>query len=407
MESWRRNLWLLWIGSLIVSASYTMVVPFLPLFLLTLGVHRHVEVWSAVLFSSAFVAGALISPYWGSLADRYGRKPMIIRSGFTLFLVYFLTAFVHNPYELLALRLAQGLLSGFIPSAIALVGTSTPEDKVGYALATISTAGATGGIVGPLLGGAISHWFTNRVAFGSAGVFVLFATLMVLFFVKEENFVPKEHRSSVWSDLGVAVHNRTLLSVLCLTVLTSFSVMTIEPVLPLYIAQLGGGSVQNASLLAGIVFSLSGVASIVFAPRWGKLSDKAGFTVVLLIGLAGGGLGNLAQIPFHGVWGFSVVRFVYGAFFCAVYPALNGLVVRSTEPDFRGRAFGLNQTANQAGTVLGPLAGGAVAGWIGVHGVFALTGLLLLLTLGSAYWMVGRRPAAGSRQAAARQARQA
>ncbi|MBX5437221.1 MAG: MFS transporter [Alicyclobacillaceae bacterium] len=407
MESWRRNLWLLWIGALVVSASYTMVVPFLPLFLLSIGVHRHVELWSAILFSAAFVAGACISPYWGSLADRYGRKPMLIRSGFTLFLVYFLTAFVHNPYELLALRLAQGLLSGFIPSAIALVGTHTPEQKVGYALATMSTATATGGIVGPLLGGAISHWLSNRIAFASAGVFVLLATIMVLLFVKEENFVPKQHRSSVWSDLGSAARNRTLVCVLCLTVLTSFSVMTIEPVLPLYIAQLGG-SVQNASLLAGIVFSLSGVASILFAPRWGKLSDRAGFGLVLLIGLAGGGIGNLAQIPFHGVWGFSVVRFLYGAFFCAVYPSLNGLVVRSTDPDFRGRAFSLNQTANQVGTVLGPMVGGTAAGWFGVHGVFVLTGGLLLATLACAYWMVGRRPwAAVRRQTAAQQARQA
>jgi MFS family permease len=381
VEVWKKNLWVLWIGSFITAASFSMVVPFLPLFLLELGVHTHTEIWSGLLFSAAFFAGAISSPYWGSLADRYGRKPMIIRAGFVLFFIYILTSMVTNPYELLALRLTQGLLSGFIPGAIALVGTNTPETKVGYALSMMSTATATGSIVGPLLGGLISRLVSHRAAFATAGVLVLLATLLVIFWVKEQNFKPAAKRSSVIQSLQAAFHNRMLLTVLVLTMLTQFSIMTIEPVLPLYIVELGG-SVQDASLLAGFVFSLSGIASILFAPRWGKLADKIGFHKVLTAGLLFGGLGTLAQLLFHEIWGFSVIRFVYGAFFCAVFPALNGLVVRSTEEDFRGRAFGLNQTANQIGGMLGPLAGGALSGVFSVHSIFWVTGVLLLLTMG-------------------------
>jgi DHA1 family multidrug resistance protein-like MFS transporter len=105
----------------------------------------------------------------------------------------------------------------------------------------------------------------------------------------------------------------------------------------------------------------------------------------LLVGLLVGGLGNLAQIPVNGIWGFSIVRFIYGAFFCAVFPALNGLVVRSTPTEFRGRAFGLSQTANQLGGMLGPLVGGAISGVFSIHSVFWITGLLLLSTLLLAY----------------------
>lgn len=144
MLIWKRNLWVLWIGVFFVSASFSMVIPFLPIFLLQIGVHDHTEVWAGLLFSAAFFAGAIASPFWGRVADKYGRKPLLIRAGFALFLVYTLTAFVTNPYQLLGLRIMQGLLSGFIPGSIALVGTNTPSNKVGYALSMISSASASG-----------------------------------------------------------------------------------------------------------------------------------------------------------------------------------------------------------------------------------------------------------------------
>lgn len=384
LEPWQRNLLLLWIGCFATSASYSMVVPFLPLFLPKIGVHSHVELWSGLLFSSSFLAGALSGPMWGSMADKYGRKPMIVRAGLSLGALYFLTAFVHNPYELLALRLLQGFLAGFIPGSIALVGTSTPERNVAYALAMISTASSTGGILGPLMGGSISHWLGNRLAFASAGVIVGFAAIMVLLWVRETGFVPSTGKTSSLGAVKVSISHPTLRMLLILTLLTSFSVMTIEPVLPLYIGQLGG-SEQNASFLAGIVFSLSGIASVVFAPQWGKLSQKLGFQRILLIGLAGGAVGNLAQLLFHHIVAFSIVRFIYGGFFCAVYPALNGMIVKATDSQFRGRAFSVNQTANQCGTMFGPIVGGAIGGAYSVHSVFWVTGILLLVTTTVSY----------------------
>jgi MFS family permease len=172
--------------------------------------------------------------------------------------------------------------------------------------------------------------------------------------------------------------------VLILTIITSASVMTVEPILPLYIVKLGGSS-DKASLLAGIVFSLPGIASALFAPYWGKWADKVGFYRVLVIGLLVGGLGMAAQILFHHILGFSIMRFVFGIFFCAVFPALNGLVVKSTPDDFRGRAFGLNQTANQIGGTVGPMMGGMIGGILPPSDVFFATGILLLIAMGLAY----------------------
>jgi MFS transporter, DHA1 family, multidrug resistance protein len=385
MLIWKRNLWVLWIGVFFTAASFSMVIPFLPIFLLQIGVHEHTELWAGLLFSSAFFAGAIASPFWGRMADKYGRKPMIVRAGFVLFVIYTLMAFVTNPYQILVLRILQGLLTGFIPGAIALIGTNTPNHKVGYALSMISTASASGTILGPLLGGGISHLVGNRWAFASAGIIVFLATLLIIFWVVEEKFTPSKVRGSIKTDFQAALSNRPFLLVLILTVVTSCSVMTIEPVLPLYIVNLGGSS-ENASLLAGIVFSLPGIASALFAPVWGKWADKVGFQRVLFIGLLGGGVGTIAQILFSEIWGFSIIRFVYGIFFCAVFPALNGLVVKSTPEDFRGRAFSLNQTANQIGGMIGPMIGGFLGGIFPVQSVFIVTGILLLIATGMAYW---------------------
>ncbi|PKR85158.1 MFS transporter [Heyndrickxia camelliae] len=384
MTYWKRNLWILWVGAFFTSASYSMVIPFLPLFLLQIGVQEHTEVWSGILFSAAFFAGAIASPYWGRLSDRYGRKPMIIRAGIALFVIYTLTAFVTNPYELLLLRIMQGLLSGYIPGAIALIGTNTPNDKVGYALAMISTATASGGVVGPLLGGGIAEIAGNRFAFASAGILVFLSTMLVIFWVKEKNFTPNKSKGSVLMDIKEAAANRTFMIVMFMTVITSCSLMTIEPVLPLYIVKLGGAA-ENASFIAGVVFSLPGIASVIFGPFWGKFADKVGFRKVLIIGLLGGAIGTFAQMIFGHIWGFSIVRFMFGIFFCAVFPAINGLVVRSTREDFRGRAFGLNQTANQIGGMIGPMIGGFIGGIFPIQTVFFVTGILLIAAMGMAY----------------------
>ncbi|WP_442598571.1 MFS transporter [Neobacillus sp. D3-1R] len=388
MPTWKRNLWILWIGVFFTAASFSMVIPFLPIFLLQIGVHENTEMWSGLIFSAAFFAGAVATPFWGGMADKYGRKPMIIRAGFALFVIYVLMAFVTNPYQILGLRILQGLLSGFIPGAIALIGTNTPNDKVGYALSLISSASASGMIIGPLLGGGMAELVGNRWAFATAGIIVGLATFLIIFWVKEENFKPAKEKSNIKNDFKVALGNKPFMLVLILTLIISCSIMIIDPLLPLYITKLGGSSAY-ASLLTGFVISLPGVASALFAPYWGKWADKVGFQRVLFIGLMGGGLGTLAQLVFTHIWGFSIIRFIYGIFFCAVYPSLNGLVVKSTPEEFRGRAFSLNQTANQVGGMIGPIFGGYLAGVFPIHSIFVVTGILLLIAMGTAYMNSG------------------
>lgn len=376
--SWKKNLIVLWMGVFFCSTAYSISIPFLPIFIqTTLGVNENLEAWSGISFGITFLASALISPYWGSLADKYGRKPMLIRSGFSLAVLYFLNYLVTDPYLFIVLRILQGLLAGFVPASIALVATNTPEKHVGYALGVMATAGATGGIIGPLVGGFVSHLWGNKEAFLFSSFVVLVAALIATFFAKETNTHRSSTRSNIREDLKTAMTNGPFVGILGLAMMVTVSVMLLEPLLTVYVLQLGA-SQKDASLSSGIIFSAVGIATVLAAPRWGKFGSKAGYTKVLFIGLLGGAIGNLLQFFFTNLYGFGALRFIYGLFFAAVYPSINALIVKVTEPEFRGRAFSLNQSATQLATMIGPVLGGVLGGLIPIRIVFIINGLALL-----------------------------
>ncbi|TNJ62398.1 multidrug efflux MFS transporter [Paenibacillus hemerocallicola] len=376
--SWKRNLFILWLGCFLVSMAYSVSIPFMPIFLQEdLGVTDHLETWTGGVFAITFLASSLIAPFWGSMADKYGRKPMMLRAGICLSASYFMYFIVDDPYMLLIARVVEGLLAGYIPSAIAMIATNTPEKQVGYALGIISTASAAAAIIGPLAGGVISHIIGTRETFFAAGVMVFIAFLIALIWVKEPSFVkPEGKRSSVISDLREAARNRRLMIAIAIVFVTTTSVMIAEPLLTIYVLQLGS-SASSASLHAGIIFSAVGVATLLAAPRWGRLGMRIGYEKVLFIGLLGGAIGNVLQVAFHNLLGFGTLRFGYGLFFAAVFPALNAIIAQNTDHAFRSRAFSLNQSANAMGLMAGPLLGGLLGSQLPIPAVFVLTGVFL------------------------------
>ncbi|CTR63432.1 Multidrug resistance protein MdtG [Escherichia coli] len=139
--NWKRNLIVAWLGCFLTGAAFSLVMPFLPLYVEQLGVtgHSALNMWSGIVFSITFLFSAIASPFWGGLADRKGRKLMLLRSALGMGIVMVLMGLAQNIWQFLILRALLGLLGGFVPNANALIATQVPRNKSGWALGTLST----------------------------------------------------------------------------------------------------------------------------------------------------------------------------------------------------------------------------------------------------------------------------
>ncbi|RXZ81827.1 MFS transporter [Paenibacillaceae bacterium] len=379
LESWKRTMWILWGGVLLCSASYTMAVPFLPLFLFDLGVsEQSVNLWAGIVHSSAFLVGALMAPLWGSMADRYGKRKMVIRAGLSLAVIYALLAFVRNPWELIAVRMLHGLVGGFVPASMSIVASVTPENKVGWSLGMMQAGTMTGAIMGPLLGGGLSVLFGLRMSFVISAALILIATLAVIKWVREGE-TKKQKRTKIWDDLKYALSSPSLTRLLLLLLIFQLSINMMQPLLTLHIAALQG-DLRGAVLSSGFVFSLIGIAGIIASPLWGKAGETRGYNKMLAFCLIISGIVVSMQFFVEQLWLFTVVQFCFGLFMAGIAPAVNTLVVRETDEAFRGRSFGLTTSANQLGAMIGPLIGGGMGLFLSIHWIFVTTGAVLLCT---------------------------
>lgn len=382
MMQWRKNLYVLWVGTFVAGMSFSLVSPFLPMLLTQVGVVSGLKLWSGVAFSSSFVASAIMSPVWGALSDKYGRKIMIIRSGIGIGMSYILMAFAVSGWQIIALRAFNGLLSGFIPSSIALVATNTPDDRLGRALGILQTGGAFGSVMGPLVGGIMSYYMGIQTTLLVAGFVLFSASLIVMVGVKEVQKPNRDMETHVINDLRTAISNKVLLGVLLTVMLFQVAIMIIQPILPIFITALIP-TTADPSLPTGIVFSLAGIATVIGAPFWGRKGEKIGYQRVLMLGLLGAGLLSLPHALVTKLYQLALLRFAFGIFMAALMPASNALIARAVPSDFRGRAFGISTSFNQAGAALGPLMGGVIGEVWSSQMVFVVTGLLLLFTFNS------------------------
>jgi MFS transporter, DHA1 family, multidrug resistance protein len=393
LEQWERDLYIVWACSFIVQMGFSLVMPFLPLYLEELGVQGSaVDLWSGVIFSANFVVMAIVSPIWGGLSDRYGRKPMMLRSAFGMGMVIWLMGLVSSPWQLLGLRLLQGLTSGFIPAATAYMASAVPQERSGYALGVLATGNVAGSILGPLVGGVLAQSIGYRPIFFLTSASCLAGGLVLLMLIKEQfTPVPRQPGDGLRTDLQMVARYPVVLAMMGVLFLTMFSVLTAEPILARYLETLKAPEAWVA-FLSGLVFSITGVATLVVAPRVGMLSDRIGSRWLLVTCLAGAAAMYVAQGFATATWQMVAMRFVLGLFTGGLMPAANGLIARSIPKEAQGRVFGLTTTAISIGNTLGPLVGGSVAAGFGIRAVFPLTGALLAADLVWVLHSVKERP---------------
>ena len=371
--SWKENLRVAWFGSFLTGASISLVVPFMPIFVEQLGIESdQVAFYAGLAISVSAVSAALVSPIWGILADKYGRKPMMIRAGLAMTVTMGGLAFVPNIYWLIFLRLLNGVFTGFVPNATALIASQVPKDKSGAALGTLSTGVVAGTLTGPFVGGFIAEIFGIRNVFLLVGDFLFLAAILTIFFIKEDfQPVAKEKAIPTKEVFSSFKYPRLLANLFLTSFVIQFSAQSIGPILALYVRDLG--QTENLLFVSGLIVSSMGFSSMMSAGILGKLGDKVGnhrllvaaqiYSVIIYL------LCAHATSPLQ----LGLYRFLFGLGTGALIPGVNALLSKMTPKSGISRIFAFNQVFFYLGGVIGPMAGSAVAGYLGYHAVFYAT----------------------------------
>jgi DHA1 family multidrug resistance protein-like MFS transporter len=389
---WQCTLWAMVGIQFVMTAAFSMLSPIMPLFLPVLGVSSAsaVALWAGLLAGTTSFVAAFASPLWGRLADRHGRKLMLLRSSIAVGVFAALMGAAANVWQVFACRALMGVFAGFSSTAIALVASQAPEDRLGFALGWLSTGQLVGSLVGPLIGGALADATGSyRIPFYCTAATVLVSTVFVWFGVRERFVATAQARGGralVSSLIGVA-RSPGLLVLFFVLLMAQFGVRTVQPVVTLFVKELLGDRPDLATL-SGIAFSITGLANVVAAPFLGNKSDKIGYRRVLLIALLGASLTTLPQAFAGSYWVFAAQRFGLGLFIGGILPTANALVGRLVPRAQRGTVYGMTASAMFLGNSLGPLSGGAVAAMFGLRWVFLVTGAVLLANLIWVYYRV-------------------
>ncbi|HFI0592412.1 TPA: multidrug efflux MFS transporter [Streptococcus suis] len=378
---WKQNLKVAWLGNFLTGTSFTLVMPFISVFVEELGVGPGlVEYYAGLAVSTNALAAALMAPIWGSLADRYGRKPMMVRAAFVMIFTMGGMAFVPNVFWLLVLRVLNGVFTGYIPNATALIASQVPKDKTGYALGTLSTGAVAGNLIGPTLGGVLAEMFGVHTVFLLVGLLYAIVVILTVFYIREDFVLIKKSDALPVKEVFAQVKDRKILAGLFVTSMVIIAAaQAVVPILTLYVRHLG--QTDNLLFVAGFIISLPGMASLATSGYLGKLGDRIGNHRLLLMALTYSLLINVFCVFAENPFQLGLLRFLYGFGTGALLPSVNSLLTKLTPKEGISRIFAYNQLFNNLGSVVGPMMGSAVAAHMGYDWVFYLSSGLVLFNL--------------------------
>ena len=389
---WKRNLIVCWFGMFVTGIGMSQIAPVLPLYIQHLGVQDAASITqlSGIAFGITFIISAIFSPIWGHAADKFGRKPMLLRASFGMAIVIGCMGFASNVYILIGLRLLQGAITGYGTACTTLIAIQTDKEHAGFALGTLSTSNIAGSLLGPLIGGYIGEKFGLQNVFFITGALMMVAFITTALFVKE-SFSREDKKTLSMREVWNIVPEKSL----TITMFVTFFVLTValysvEPIITVYVTQLSSNT-SHVALVAGMAFSASGLANIIAAPRLGRLSDKIGAHKVILVSLIVAGLAFIPQAFVKNPWQLVGLRFLLGLATAGLIPSVNILVKKITPSSLTGRVFGFNMSAGYLGVFGGSVLGGQIAAYLGIRYVFFVTSALLLINAVWVYFKVYKK----------------
>ena len=361
-----------------------LVVPFLPFYIRELGVTNPEEVasWSGLVYAGPFFLSFFFTPLWGIMGDKYGRKAMTVRAIFGLAISQALIGFSPNVEMLLVFRMAQGAISGFIASTLALVSSTTPREKAGYAIGILQTASASGTVIGPLVGGSLADMFGYRPLFFIVAVICAISGIVVIKYVQEveERRISSVSIHSIVENYRYSLRSKPIRIALGLILISQAAILMIQPIFSLYVDSFEINK-EYLATIAGAIFSTTGLCMVISAPWWGKRNDAKSYKNNLTIAIIGAATAYAAQGFVTQAYQLIFFRAVQGLFMGGVLPTLYSYITKNTASERRGGIIGIAASFNILAAMIGPTLGGYIAANVGLRQNFFITGGVLISTV--------------------------
>jgi MFS transporter, DHA1 family, multidrug resistance protein len=374
----RLSFFVLLVSQLAATMGFTFVLPFMPIYVQTLGVENagSAAAWAGVINSSTAITMALAAPLWGRLGDRVGLKPMLLRATVAGSIVIGLMGLVGSPWQLLALKTVQGCLTGTVAAATVLVSATAPAEKAGARLGTLQMVIFLAAAAGPLFGGAFADLVGIRASFGVTAALLAASAVLISVWVKEERSSGEVEDEGPVEAEGPLPYRRLAPSLLALFVI-QLTIMSAAPALPGLLSTLMDEPVRVATL-AGWVIATGALAASVGSVVGGKLAARYGARRVIIWALLLAGISALPQAEVDSVAMLWVLRLLTGLFVGTAVPVANLAIRGSVHSERQGEAFGVAATATSTGNAVGPLAGGLLAASFGFGAPFLVPGVCLV-----------------------------
>ena len=387
METWKRTVYISLVCVFCIAFGVSQLAPILPLYFHDLGVQtpEAMSLWSGLATGATYIIVCIAAPFWGRIADKRGRKITLIRSSFGMALCNILIAFQTTPEGVVLIRLIQGLVSGFYSASITLIASESPIERTGWALGLLASANLAGSLIGPLLGGYIADTVGIRNDFIIVGIIMSLAGLLAAAFIHED-YKPKANVEKLSiNKLKEQIPEFNSVIALCVaSFIYAICIMSLQPVISVYIKGIVPSDTENLAFIAGAVFSAMGIAQLMSSSPLGKLVDKIGPRKVLVVSLIYVGILNIPQAYVSDVYQLAIIRFLQGFGLGGMLPALNTYLSSKTPREFTGQVFSYNQSCLFFGYFLGSVGGASLMAWLGFTTLFWVSGGLFII---SALWI--------------------